>query len=208
MTLSNNLEKLMQIHGNISVSDLARSTHLPQPTLHHILSGDTKNPRKKALETLAEFFSVSKEQLLGNEPLPHIIPEIIKENLRLRTIPIIQWDMLKKWPKIAVKNLKEVLLDKEISTNSFALIIEDASMDPLFPQNALLIFDAEKPSFDRDFVIAHIARDNKIFFNRLFVDKNEDYIKHELENGDVNLIKLDKNTDRIIGTLIEVRIQY
>ena len=112
MTLSNNLEKLMQIHGNISVSDLARSTHLPQPTLHHILSGDTKNPRKKALETLAEFFSVSKEQLLGNEPLPHIIPEIIKENLRLRTIPIIQWDMLKKWPKIAVKNLKEVLLDK------------------------------------------------------------------------------------------------
>ena len=208
MTLSNNLEKLMQIHGNISVSELARSTQLPQPTLHHILSGDTKNPRKKALETLAKFFSVSTEQLLGKEPLPHIIPEIMKESLRLRTIPIIQWDMLKKWPKTAAKNLKEVLLDKEIGTNSFALVIEDSSMEPMFPQDALLIFDAGKPSSDRDFIIAHVARDDKIFFNRLFVDKSEDFIKQELENGDVSLIKLDKKTDRIIGTLIEVRIQY
>lgn len=208
MTLSDNLEKLMQIHGNISVSDLARSAQLPQPTLHHILSGDTKNPRKKALETLAKFFSVSTEQLLGNEPLPHIIPEIMKENLRLKTVPIIQWDMLKKWPKTATNDLKEVLLEKETGNNSFALIMEDTSMEPMFPQNALLIFDSGKLSSDRDFVIAHIARSDRIFFNRLFVDKNENFIKHELENGDVSLLKLDKKTDRIIGTLIEVRIQY
>lgn len=208
MTLSDNLEKLMQIHGNISVSDLARSAQLPQPTLHHILSGDTKNPRKKALETLANFFSVSTEQLLGNEPLPHIIPEIMKENLRLKTVPIIQWDMLKKWPKTATNDLKEVLLEKETGNSSFALIMEDTSMEPMFPQNALLIFDSGKLSSDRDFVIAHIARSDRIFFNRLFADKDENFIKHELENGDVSLLKLDKKTDRIIGTLIEVRIQY
>ena len=210
MTLSSNLEQLMRIHGNLSVSDLARATNLPQPTLHHILSGSTKKPRKNALEGLANFFSVSIQQLIGEESLPNIIPEVIKEDLRLRTIPIIEWDALKNWPQSSITNahLKEILLDREVADNSFALVMQDASMEPLFPQNALLIFDLGKTPIDRDFVIAHVGRDDRILFNRLFNDNNENYIKQNLEDGDAKLIKLDSNADRIIGTLIEVRVQY
>ena len=210
ITLSSNLEQLMRIHGNLSVSDLARATNLPQPTLHHILSGSTKKPRKNALEGLANFFSVSIQQLIGKDPLPNIIPEAIKDDLRLRTIPIIQWDVLKNWPQASTTNghLKEVLLDREVADNSFALVLQDSSMEPLFQKNSLLIFDLGKTPIDRDFVIAHLGRDDTILFNRLFNDNNENYIKQNLEDGDAKLIKLDSNTDRIIGTLIEVRIQY
>ena len=210
LILINNLQQLIRIHGNPSVSDLARLTNIPQPTLHHILSGATKNPRRKSLEALANFFSISTKQLIGEEPLPNVIPDIVKENLHIRTIPIIQWNMLINWPPEDVKNLhlKEVVLDKKVADNSFALVVQDSLMEPVFPQNALLIFDGGKNPIDRDFVIAHDSRDNSILFNRLFIDANQTYIKQNLTDGNAKLIKLDLDTDQIIGTLIEVRIQF
>ena len=93
-------------------------------------------------------------------------------------------------------------------TNSFALVVQDSSMEPLFPQDALLVFESGKNIKDRDFVIVHLGRDDTILFNRLFTENNETYLKQDLEDGNVKLIKLDKDSDRIIGTLIEVRIQY
>lgn len=207
-TLSKSLQQLMQIHGNISISDLARQTGIPQPTLHHMLSGATKNPRKKSLEVLANFFAVSVNQLMGNEPLPNIIPEAIKTNLKITTIPIIKWDLLKEWPSVDTKSFNEILLDKEVSENSFALVMPDASMEPMFPKNSLLVFDYGKVSNDRDFVILYINRNDEVFFNRLFTDNDEYFIKQKLQDGNAQLVKFDPAIDRIIGTLIEVRIQY
>lgn len=209
MVLSNNLQQLMRINGNLSVSDLSRVTNVPQPTLHHILTGTTKNPRKKSLEALSAFFSVSTEQLKGNEALPNIIPKIIQDDLKISTIPIIEWDMLTKWP-ISTEGLglNEVLLDKKVTQHSFGLIVQNSSLEPLFPYNALLIFDFGKQSLDRDFVIVRFKQNDCIIFNRLFTDNSENYIKQEQEDGNAKLIKLDQQVDCIIGTLIEVRIQF
>lgn len=210
MNLNNNLQQLMKIHGNISVSELARLTNIPQPTIHHILKGATKNPRKKALEALSEFFSVSIEQLMNKEPLPNIIPDIIKEDLQLKTIPIIQWDMLVTWPPQDLRNLqlKEIVLNKPVANNSFALIMQNESAELQFPENSLLIFDSGKNPKDRDFVIVYMRKENNILFNRLFIDNGVPYIKQHLSDGDFKLTKLDTDNDRIIGTLIEVRIEY
>ena len=160
MTLTDNLQQLMRIHGNLSVSDLSRLTNIPQPTLHHILSGATKKPRKQALEAVADFFSISIAQLLGEEPLPHRIPEIIKEDLKLSAVPIIQWDMLKNWPINNLKelHLKEVVLDHGAGEHFFALVVQDSLLEPLFSQNNLLIFDRGRPPKDRDFVIVHTGK--------------------------------------------------
>lgn len=209
ITLSENLKRLMRLHGNLTVSQLSRLTQIPQPTLHHILSGATKNPRKPLLEILANFFSISSKQLLGEISIPTIIPEIIKKNLQIKSVPIISWEMLEAWPLPNIQNLhlKEILLDIEIGSNSFALRVQNSSLEPMFPENALLIFDFDKKPMDRDFIIA-IAQNGTILFNRFFNDNNEHYIKQTLENGDVKLIKLNEITHRILGTLIEVRIRY
>jgi len=209
-SLSTNLRMLMRINGNLSTSELARSVQLPQPTIHHILTGATKNPRKRALEALSDFFSVTVQQLTGEETIPHIIPDTIKKDLHLKTVPIIDWDILKKWPLPDTKglNVEEVLLDKKIAPNSFALVLRDSLMEPLFPENALLIFDFEKQPKDRDFIIVHLKNEDGILFNRLFIENNQYYLKQELADGNARLIKLDKSSDRILGTLTEVRIQY
>ncbi|HAT9143015.1 TPA: helix-turn-helix domain-containing protein [Legionella pneumophila subsp. pneumophila] len=210
MTLSNNLQQLMRIHGNTSVSELARLTGIPQPTIHHILTGSTKNPRKKALEELSRFFSISVEQLIGQEPLPTIIPDGVKKDLQISAIPIVDWNVLKKWPasKADIRDNQEILLNKTIANDSFALIIPDDSMLPRFQQNTLLIFDSGKTPKDRDFVIVHLSKDNKIDFNRLFYENNSFYLRHDLGDGNLQLTKLDPSHDRIIGVLIEERIQH
>lgn len=210
MTLSNNLQQLMRIHGNTSVSELARLTRIPQPTIHHILTGSTKNPRKKALEELSRFFSISVEQLIGQEPLPTIIPDGVKKDLQISAIPIVEWNVLKNWPasKADIRDNQEILLNKTIANDSFALIIPDDSMLPRFQQNTLLIFDSGKTPKDRDFVIVHLSKDNKIDFNRLFYENNSFYLRHDLGDGNLQLTKLDPSHDRILGVLIEERIQH
>lgn len=210
MTLSNNLQQLMRIHGNTSVSELARLTGIPQPTIHHILTGATKNPRKKALEELSRFFSISIEQLIGQEPLPTIIPDGVKKDLQISAIPIVEWNVLKNWPasKADIRDNQEILLNKTIANDSFALIIPDDSMLPRFQQNTLLIFDSGKTPKDRDFVIVHLSKDNKIDFNRLFYENNSFYLRHDLGDGNLQLTKLDPSHDRILGVLIEERIQH
>ncbi len=200
----------MRIHGNISVSELARLTGIPQPTIHHILTGSTRNPRKKALEELSRYFSVSINELIGQEPLPAVIPDAVKENLQISTIPVIEWESLKKWPSETIKtqDTQEILIDKKIDKNSFALVIPDASMEPLFQQNSLLIFDSGKTPKDRDFVIVYLAKEELVAFNRLFIENNTFYLRQGLEDGSIKLTKLDKPNDQILGTLIEARIQY
>ncbi|WP_236710180.1 LexA family protein [Legionella pneumophila] len=210
MTLSNNLQQLMRIHGNISVSELARLTGLPQPTIHHILSGSTKNPRKKALEELSNFFSVSVNELTGLETLPAVIPDVIKEDLQISTIPIIEWDSLKTWPSEAnkIQDKQKILINKKIAKNSFALIMPDDSMEPLFQKNSLLIFDSGKNPKDRDFVIVNLSKEGIVLFNRLFSENNILYLRQNMEDGSLKLTRLDQSNDHILGTLIEARIQY
>jgi SOS-response transcriptional repressor LexA len=210
ITLSNNLQHLMRLHGNLSTSDLAKYTGIPQPTIHHILTGSTKKPREKALEALSTYFSVSIEQLTGKAPLPNIIPKSIKDNLQITTIPIIDWNILSSWPLAESNNLhsQEIVINKQIANNSFALIMKDESMEPMFPKNALLIFERREIPKDRDFVIIHRKGNNAVLFNRIFTENNENYLKQNSEDGNFNLIKLDKIADRIIGSLIEVRIEY
>lgn len=208
--LSQNLQHLIKLHGNVSVSDLARLTKIPQPTIHHMLFGATKNPRKKALEALSRFFSVSIEQLVGEAKLPQVIPDHIKQNLQLKTVPVIEKKILQGWPKNKDRSnyKRELLIEKETTPNAFALLIEDSYMEPAFSANTLLIFDLARAPQDRDFTIVRTGDDNQILFNRLFIENNEFYLKQSLDDGNMQLIKLNKANDEILGILIEARVQY
>lgn len=205
----NNLEHLMQLHGNLTVTELARLTSIPQSTLHHILSGVTKSPRKNALESLANFFAVSVEQLTGVKPLPNVIPDALKARLQINTLPILNWDDVKTWPtnRNACHHDNEIIFDKPISPDSFALVQSDSSKDPLFPADSLLVFEYGKQPADRSYAIIDLCDDSPIMFNRIFIDDHTTYIKQEHSDKSVGLIKLDDHA-KVIATLVEVRLQY
>lgn len=207
--ISENLKHLIKLHDGISILELSKKTQIPQPTLHHILSGETKKPRAQALEALATFFCISIDQLVGTLPLP-TIPSALKENLKISTVPVIDWIELKNWPHEINKNgfLKEIIIDQKISQNSFALIMKDSSLEPLIPEKSMLIFDAEKIPKDRDFVVVYISHSDTISFNRLFIDGKEFYLKQNRLDGSSEFLKLNLETDHIMATLIEVRLHF
>lgn len=208
-TLYDNLQNLMKLHGGLSVSELARKTHLPQPTLHHILDGTTKNPRKKALKALANYFSITISQLIGETPLPSVIPDSIKSTLNITTVPVIEWKDIKKFRESNIKTnvIKEIILEKLLDKASFALFMPNSSMEPLFPENSVLIFDPSRTPKDRDFALVYLSNSDCYVFNRYFIDGSSSYIKQDQHDGNAQLIKLTSN-DEVVAKLTEVRAQF
>ena len=203
-SIGENLQRLLKLHGDLSLSDLARETQIPQPTLHHIIEGKTKKPRRQALEALANFFSISVPQLTGAIPLSPTIPDAIKDTLKISTVPLIDWSLAKDWnrDKNDLTKFDEVILDKQVDKNVFALQLQDSSMEPLFQEKSILIFDPSKKANERDFVLVYLSKSDTIQFNRLFIDGKNLYLKQEKKDGNAELIKLSIPKDHIVATLI------
>jgi SOS-response transcriptional repressor LexA len=209
LALSENLNYLMRVHGNLSVTELAKKTKVPQPTLHHILVGNTKKPRRNALDSLANFFSITVPQLIGELPLPHVIPSSIKEELHLTTVPIISWDTVINY-KLQMNEIaseKTIFTDMSIHKDCFALVVRN-DIAPIFPKGSIIIVDPSKRAMDRDYVIVHLKKTNQIIFNRLFIDNKDQYIKVEEEDGNAQLVQLKPGIDKIIATVVEARLQF
>ncbi|HVT63162.1 MAG TPA: LexA family transcriptional regulator [Legionellaceae bacterium] len=209
-TISNNLQLLLKLQGDLSLSDLSRKTGIPQPTLHHIIEGKTKNPRKNALQKLANFFSISVPQLIGELPLSNYIPNTIKESFNISTVPIINWELAKNWDKTqnTSKQFDEIIIEREINENCFALLLNNATMEPIFQEGSILVFDPSKNPQERDFILVYLEKSNSIAFNRLFIENNHYYLKQYKTNGDVELIKLHIPNDKILAVLIEARLKF
>lgn len=55
--------------AGLSQNELAERTNVPQPTIHRILIGESKDPRHSTVKPLADFFGVTVAQLRGDEPM-------------------------------------------------------------------------------------------------------------------------------------------
>ncbi|MCH9763032.1 MAG: helix-turn-helix domain-containing protein [Gammaproteobacteria bacterium] len=209
VALQENIKKLMIKHGNISVSDLAKATGLPQPTLYQLYTGVTENPRKKTLQALAHYFSVTVNQLLGKDALPAYLPEKIKAQLDLNTAPLLTWDDLYRWPDhINFEHKKEIFLDKQPNKQTFAINMQGASMAPVFPDGCLLIFDGEKPIKNNDCAIILIKKTNLFVFKKISTLKHCTYAKSINPTFDSDKSTQLTEQDEIIATLLEARLTF
>lgn len=69
MPIKDSLDKLMRSAG-ISQSELADRTGVPQPTIHRILAGESKDPRHSTVKLLAGFFGTTAARLRGDDLAP------------------------------------------------------------------------------------------------------------------------------------------
>ena len=127
------LIKLMATHG-INASELARRTNLPQPTIHRLAVGKTEDPKLSTLLSLANYFTISLDQLLGNVD---IISEATNKNSPLTlSVPIISWtnalDSKLYLETIKTTNWSEwFVIDMKVSPHTFGLKSKP-SMEPRF----------------------------------------------------------------------------
>lgn len=193
--LRQNLRKLMRQHDNISETELARQIHVPQPTVHKILSGRTTDPRVSTLRLIAEYFDVSIEHLLGlaNEPIA-----------KVRSVPILEWSNASQWAEsrnsqsppqshhwIAVENAP---------ARCFALTSRP-SMEPRFPRGTIFIVNPDLPFRDGDLVIVHSPDSQECMLRELIIDGPHKMLVPILPGSHP-----DPLTD--LSTIIGVVIQY
>jgi len=72
---------LLKHDGSINQNSAARAFGIHQPTLSRILSGQTLEPRAKAVEAICEYFGIEPSQLRGEQPIPSIttpLPKLTK----------------------------------------------------------------------------------------------------------------------------------
>lgn len=186
----------------ICLAELARQINVPQPTVHRIANGICEHPHLSSLEPIARFFSITVEQLKGLEPIPWLD--------RLTKIPLLTWEEAVTWPadKMDMSTKERLFTDANIGVNGYALKMKDASMEPVFPENTLLIADPDKPPRDRSYVVAKLAHFKEPIFRQLLIDAHEHYLKAlSPDFNQYKMIRLNPG-DSILSIVVQTKRNY
>ena len=171
-SISGVLKELIR-NKNLSISELARRTQIPQPTIYRIVHGEHQRPHNKTLKALSKFFNITIEQLLGLEPF-----RILTTNqLQISQIPLLNLQQVLNWPQIKPNNTECVMFEKLISTRAFAIKMPDKSMEPLITKDSLLIVDPEKDAEYRSLVVVKLHHFSDIVVRQLIKDAGNCYIR-------------------------------
>lgn len=202
--LSKNLQLLMKIF-ELNVNELHEKTGISLTTLKRMKANDDANPTAASLVPLANFFSVTINQLLGIDPLPNEIIVGTYAEKRLWThVPILNWSEAATWPKTTkiMKDYKMISTDVELSKNSFALIVPDEGWMNFLPGSFLIIDSSIQPAH-RDFVVIHKQGQQNATFRQLLIDEDKKYLKPL--NRDFQTTIFDESY-KIIGVMVQIRM--
>ena len=186
----------------IRVAELARCVNLPQPTVHRIATGMCEHPHLSSLQPIANYFSISVEQLKGHEPIQWLD--------RVTNVPLLTWEQAVSWPanKDELKDCERIMTDANVGVNGYALHVKDVSMDPVFPKNTLLIVDPEKVAKDRSYVIAKLSNFEEPIFRQLLLDASDRYLKALSPDFDqYKMIYLNSN-DKLLSIVVQAKRDY
>ncbi len=201
ITISDVLLQLITDKG-LTVTELARRTLLPQPTIHRITSGVHLRPHKRTLEVLANFFTISIDQLCGIEPLDKKFAAAQNDNYQ---IPIFDHGEIISGKNHKAKASEYLFINKQVDANSFAIKMLDSSMEPLIFKGSTLIVDpAKKPQY-HSLVVVKLSACDELLVRQLVINGNNCYIRplsHDFKK--IDMVLLGKK-DKILGTIIEVR---
>lgn len=201
------LSRLM-FQRKIRATELARRINIPQPTLSRIMSGATTHPHMTSLKSIAEFFELTIDQLKGLQPIPWLDSRD-PESTGWKKIPLLTYEQATHWPDTNDLDGNELLFsDARVSNQAYALTVKDASMEPQFPKDTLLIIDPDKIPKDRSFVIAVIENYPEVIFRQLLIDGPHQYLKPISPDFDKFKMMLVGKNDKISGVLVQARRDY
>jgi SOS-response transcriptional repressor LexA len=216
--LSKVLKKLL-FDKDMKPAELARAVDMPVPTVHRLVTGKSTRPYQSSIDAISAFFDISQAQLLGEEPLatdtvshdePSMAVKTAKPTLaehHIKTIPLVPWNKVTGFHENHA-GFEHIPCLNDLSDDSFAVIMPDSSMSPIFDKGCMLIFDPVRKANDRSFVLVHIHDTNTYVFRQLLIDMEHRYLKPL--NPDLNAFKMRllAENDVIIATLVESRQIY
>lgn len=182
MNISDVLQMLLQ-HSGVTESELSRKICIPCATLNKLKTGKINDPRSSTLLTIAKYFDISVDQLLGNTPIDFNTQEC------LVNIPIISInELLNNFANNHDLSDHQQSIDCNNEANHdtsyfkttvnvsckqhslFAFRINGDAMSPYFDENTILVIDREYTPQNKNFVLAFISNTNEILVRQLLLD--------------------------------------
>lgn len=214
LRLSEVLNHLMD-EIDIDGVQLSKNTGVPVTTINRLRKGDpSNNPTLTTLVPLADFFSISVSQLIGDELLPtkRVLGEHTPNPNNWKPIPHISWAQA---GKLLQTNFdfnasipKWSATDLEVSDKAFAITMEGDSMYPRFPEGTLFIIEPEQKITNRDFILLLPNDSVTPLFKQILIDGSDYYIK-SLSKDFKEIKKISLNVDhKIIGVMVQARMEY
>lgn len=216
--LAKNLTYLIRSHL-ITQTALARATGVPQPSLNRMISGTTKEPRYANLQAIADYFSVSVDDLRNTDLSAKSSKNIIDINVStpayhgVKPIPVISavqaGALTEATDPYAVGSGHDVIYTStETSKWAFALDIKGESMLPEFQPGDKVIIDPEVQPQPGDYVVAKNHKEEATFkkYRPVTYDESGNLI-FELTplNPDFASLRSDVSHLQVIGVMVEHR---
>lgn len=191
-----NLKKLMEL-ANISESELSRRTNVKQPIIHRLLSGQNLNPKLLTLKPLADYFMLSISQLIGEQDIRSSWKGFTsKDHNGWNQVPLISCENLHK--RSNINNF--IMTECKVSTKAFAMYISDSSMQPLFPENCLVIVEPELVPVSDNYIILQVSNEKKPILRHFIKIGKKNFIN--AFNNNFGTIREILKEDKILGTVI------
>lgn len=201
--LSEVLQKLLS-DKKMTVTELARVINIPQPTIHRITSGKHHRPHEKTVQAIACYFGITEAQLFGYEEIAGFNQQNEDVAKQMLTIPIIPLDKIKDNDFRPENYLTMV---GESCKNVYATIMPDGSMEPVIPENAILLINPDKRPNYKSFVVIKMRSTDTIVIRQYISDGKNIYIRPLSQDfGNINITPLEDG-DQLLGVVIEVRFQ-
>jgi len=172
-SISENLALLLKQQG-LNANQLAQLIGLPMMTVRRLLSGETEDPRVSTLKIIADYFNISIDVLISDDPR-NIIGA--SQHTKSYSVPRITWETLPKLHALEKNHFidwtdwQSISLNEKdsIGIHSFALESRP-SMYPRFPKGTLFIIDPDTTPTDGDIVLIKIKDNNEFTLRELIID--------------------------------------
>jgi len=185
---ANNLKKLLD-RKKITQSDLSREMGIPVTTINSWVKSE-KYPGLKNQQRLAEYFNITRRDLLSNE-----------ENTfepRAKKIPILGTIACGK-PIFSEENIEDYIYDysdKINDENYFYLRTKGDSMTPTIPNNALVLIRAQSNVENGEIAACVVGHERELTLKRF--KKQGDTVVLIADNSNFQPIIITDNSDEYI----------
>jgi transcriptional regulator with XRE-family HTH domain len=200
--LSDNLNLLIA-EARLNANELARRTGIPASSIKKIRNNDNPNPTLSTLVPLANFFSITVSQLIGDTPLKSENKQGIEtsHSLQQQRIPLISWSEAASWPETLDTEHTFITAKCQYSKNSFGLVLEE-DLNEQFPKGTLLLIDCEALLEGRDYALVLKDNQNKPSIKQILIEDDQIFLKSlQLDN----LIVSKSGEYKILGIVMEYR---
>lgn len=205
--LYTNINRLLS-ECKITMAELHRQTQVPISTIKRICNDEKANPTISSLLPIADFFSITINQLIGVDSLPkdYIIGAYFKKRRDWISIPILTWEQAINWSSycdsMEMGNGHFISTDSQVSQKSYALTVDEDDWAG-FLKGSILIIDPELKPNHKDYVVTYKSGQNKASFNQFLVDEGTAYLKPLNPSYQIKVLNQDY---KFLGVLAQVRM--